>query len=50
MDFVSSEIDSDGNGSGMDENGTEWEFRGIVSGSFDSDDEDSDEESEEEDP
>lgn len=53
VDFDSSEIDSDGNGSGVDENGKEWEFRGLVSGSIDSDDEDSSdetEESEEKDP
>src|SRR5688500_9658982 len=37
VDFDSSEIDSGGNGSGRDENGKEWEFRGLVSGSIDSD-------------
>jgi hypothetical protein len=52
VDFNSSEIDSDGNGSGTDENGRHWEFRGLASGSIESDDEDSEdtEESEEEDP
>jgi hypothetical protein len=52
VDFNSSEIDSDGNGTGIDENGRHWEFSGLAAGSIDSDDEDSDEteESEEEDP
>ena len=40
VDFDSGEIDSDGNGTGTDEQGREWEFRGIVTGSIDSDDED----------
>lgn len=42
VDFDSSEIDSDGHGSGLDENGKEWEFRGLVSGSIESAHEDSD--------
>jgi hypothetical protein len=52
VDFDSGEIDSDGNGSGTDERGRSWEFRGLVAGSIDSSDEDSDntEESDEEDP
>ena len=52
IDFSSSEIDSDGNGSGTDEQGRSWEFRGLVAGSIDSEDEDSNDadESEEEDP
>jgi hypothetical protein len=51
VDFDSSEIDSDGNGSGTDENGRHWEFRGLASGSIESDDEESeDTEESEEDP
>lgn len=34
VDFNSSEIDSDGNGSGTDENGRLWEFRGLAAGSI----------------
>jgi hypothetical protein len=52
VDFDSSEIDSDGNGSGTDENGRHREFRGLAAGSIESDDEESDEteESKKEDP
>ena len=52
VDFSSSEIDSDGNGSGTDEQGRSWEFRGLVAGSIDSEDEDSNDadESKEDDP
>jgi len=52
-DFDFSEIDSDGNGSGTDENGRHWEFRGLASGSIDAADDDTsdeNEEPEEEDP
>ena len=53
VDFDFSEIDSDGNGSGTDENGRHWEFRGLASGSIDAADDDTsdeNEEPEEEDP
>lgn len=53
VDFDSSEIDSDGIGSGTDETGRYWEFRGLASGSIDADDDDTSDankEPEEEDP
>lgn len=53
VDFASSEIDSDGNGTGTDENGRYWEFRGLASGLIDRKDEetsDENDEAEEEDP
>ena len=52
VDFDSSEIDSDGNGNGIDENGRYWEFRGLAAGSIDMDDDDpsDDDEEPEEDP
>jgi len=40
VDFTSSEIDNEGNGTGRDEEGRQWEFRGLAAGSI------SDEESE----
>jgi hypothetical protein len=53
VDFDFSELDSDGNGSGTDENGRYWEFRGLASGLIDRNDDntsDENDEAEEEDP
>ncbi|SRR6266498_841478 len=47
VDFTTSDIDDEGNGTGTDEEGRQWEFRGLVEGpslseESDSDSEDSD--------
>jgi hypothetical protein len=42
VDFTSSEIDNEGNGIGTDEEGRQWEFRGVADGSSVSKENDSD--------
>jgi len=49
VDFISSDIDKDGNGSGTDERGRQWEFRGLASGSMISNPDDPDDEEKDED-
>lgn len=42
VDFISSDIDNEGTGTGTDEEGRQWEFRGLADGSSMSDDEEND--------
>lgn len=44
VDFISSDIDNDGIGTGTDEEGRQWEFRGLADGSSVSEENESDSE------